>query len=118
MQPVRHTPFDPPPHRVDAVETGELVYTSGLTCADPTGSIEEQARSTLERLDVVLAEASTDKTRLVWANVWLADITDIEAFNEVWLSWLPEGCAPARACVEARLARPELKVEVAVVAAK
>jgi len=117
MELIRHRPLDPPPHRSDAVQAAGLVYTAGMTAADPDADTATQSQQVLDKLDIVLEDAGTDKTRLLWANVWLADMDDFAAFNEVWNAWLVPGTAPARACVEARLARPELRVEVAVVAA-
>lgn len=118
MEPTRHFVLDPPPHRCDAAEAGNLVYVAGMTAYDHGGSIAEQARQTLDKVDAVLAAAGTDRAKLVWANVWLNDTGDYDAFNEVWNAWIIPGKGPARACVGANLALPGLKVEVAVVAAK
>jgi enamine deaminase RidA (YjgF/YER057c/UK114 family) len=71
----------------------------------------------LEKIDGYLEKAGIDKTRLVSAQVWLADIArDFAGMNEVWDAWVPQGHAPARATVQAKLAAPELLVEIAVVA--
>lgn len=118
MELIRHSPLDPPPHRVDVVEAGGLVYVAGMTAFNRQGTIQEQARETLQKVDTALAAAGTDKSKLVWANVWLNDTSDYDAFNEVWNTWILPGKGPARACVGANLALPGLKVEVAVVAAK
>ncbi|MTI18871.1 RidA family protein [Rhodobacteraceae bacterium RKSG542] len=80
-------------------------------------SIEEQTAETLRRVDALLEQAGSDRTRMLQAIVWLADMADFEAMNGVWDAWVPEGCAPARACGEAKLASPELLVEVIITAA-
>jgi enamine deaminase RidA (YjgF/YER057c/UK114 family) len=117
MNVLRRSPLDPPEHRCDAVVAGELVFVAGMTAYDRQGSLEKQARETLSKVDTALAAAGTDKSKLVWANVWLNDTDDYDAFNEVWNAWIVPGQGPARACVGANLALPGLKVEVAVVAA-
>lgn len=80
-------------------------------------TVAEQTRECLSRVEALLAQAGSDKTRMLQAIVWLADMADFEAMNAVWDQWVPSGYAPARACGEARLARAELKVEVIVTAA-
>ena len=71
----------------------------------------------LPPVDGFLDKAGIDKTRLVSAQVWLSDIArDFAGMNEVWDAWVPEGCAPTRATVEAKLASPALLVEIAVIA--
>jgi enamine deaminase RidA (YjgF/YER057c/UK114 family) len=95
-----------------------IVYVSGQVAEDPQASIEEQTRSTLGRVDAALAEAGTDNSHLLSATIYLRDIDNhFGRLNEVWNAWVPEGHAPARACVEAHMARPGLLVEVCVVAA-
>jgi enamine deaminase RidA (YjgF/YER057c/UK114 family) len=79
--------------------------------------VAAQTRDCLSRVDALLAEAGSSRERMLQAIIWLADMADFEAMNAVWDSWVPEGCAPARACGEAKLARPALKVEVIVTAA-
>lgn len=80
-------------------------------------SIEEQTKECLRRIDALLEQAGTDRTRILQAIVWLADMADFDAMNSVWDAWVPEGHAPARACGEAKLASPELKVEMIITAA-
>lgn len=118
MEPVRHFLLDPPVHRCDAAEVGNIVYIAGMTAYDRAGSLQAQARETMEKIDVALDAAGTDKSKLVWANVWLAETADYDAFNEVWNAWIVPGKGPARACVGADLMLPGLKVEIAVVAAR
>lgn len=95
-----------------------VVYTAGQVAGDAPGeSVTEQTRNVLARLEALLAEAGTDKSKLLSATIWLADMGDFEEMNAVWDDWVAEGETPARACVEARLAAPELAVEIAVIAA-
>jgi enamine deaminase RidA (YjgF/YER057c/UK114 family) len=85
---------------------------------NPEEDITEQTRTCLQKIDELLAEAGSDKTRILQTTIWLADMADFAALNEVWNAWVPEGHAPARACGEAKLARPQLKVEFIVTAAR
>lgn len=101
-----------------AVIHGGTVYLSGqVDLENPAKTVAEQTQRVLQRIDQLLAQAGTDKTQLLSATIWLADISHFTDMNQAWVAWLPEGCAPARATVEARLAFPSLLVEVAVVAA-
>jgi enamine deaminase RidA (YjgF/YER057c/UK114 family) len=98
-----------------AVVHGDSVYLAGQV--DESGDdAEEQTRRVLGKIDALLAEAGTDKSNIVYANVWLADIADFDRMNAVWDAWVVPGKTPARACVESRLARPRCRVEIAVVA--
>lgn len=82
------------------------------------GSVAAQTQECLSQVDALLAEAGSDKTRILQAVIWLADMADFEEMNGVWDAWVPEGHAPARACGEAKLARPDLLVELIITAAK
>ena len=97
---------------------GDTVYLAGQVASDASADIRTQTRQVLEKIDALLAEAGSDNTRILSAQVWLASIGHFAAMNEVWDAWIPEGHAPARACIEARLAKPELLVEIGIVAAK
>ena len=72
----------------------------------------------LASLDAILETHGTDNTRLLQAQIWLKDIRDRDAMNKLWTAWLPEGAAPARACVQANMADPRHLVEIMVVATK
>lgn len=102
-----------------AVIHGATVYLAGQVV--PAGATErtvgEQTRFILAQIDRLLAEAGTSKEHLLSASIWLANMDEFAEMNEVWDAWVASGCAPARATVEARLARPECLVEIAVVAA-
>ncbi len=98
---------------------GDTVYLAGQVAVDAAGQpAGAQMKNILERIDGLLADAGTDKSRLLSATIWLADIGDFDAINEPWDAWVPEGCAPARACVESKLAFTKYTVEVRIVAAK
>ena len=96
---------------------GDTIYLAGQvgTAGD---SVADQTRSCLEKVDALLAEAGSDKTRILQSTIWLADMADFAEMNAVWDNWVPEGHTPARACGEAKLARPDFKVEFLVVAAR
>ena len=81
------------------------------------GTVAEQTRDCLRRVEALLERAGSSPERILQATVWLADMADFEEMNTVWDAWVPEGHAPARACGEARLARPDLRVEIIVTAA-
>ena len=98
---------------------GETVYLAGQVAQDAPGApAGEQMRDILARIERLLAEAGSDTTKLLSATIWLADIRDFAAVNEVWDAWVPEGHAPARACVEAKLAATKYTVEVGIIAAR
>ena len=70
----------------------------------------------LAQIDALLAEAGTDKTKIMMATIYLADISTFPEMNAAWDAWVVEGETPARATIEAKLVAPEYKVEIAVVA--
>lgn len=94
---------------------GGLVYLSGQVPDDLSVGIQEQTKQVLAKIDGLLKEAGSDKTRILTATVWLPNIADFARFNEIWDAWVPQP-GPARACVEARLAYPDIKVEIGVIA--
>lgn len=95
----------------------DTVYLCGQVCADATQGIVDQTKTMLEKVDALLLQAGSDREHMLSATIYVRDMKDFAAMNEVWDAWVPEGHAPARACVEARMARPELLVEISVVAA-
>ncbi len=95
-----------------------VAYLAGQVCEDPTADIQDQTRSTLARVDALLAEAGSDREHLLSATIYLRDIdAHFALMNEVWEAWVPAGFAPARACVQAHMAREALLVEICVIAA-
>ena len=101
-----------------AVVHGGVVYTAGQVAMNAGGeSVTRQTEAILEEIDNLLADAGTDKSRLLSATIWLADMGDFNEMNEVWDAWVVPGETPARACVESRLAAPQFTVEIGVIAA-
>jgi len=101
-----------------AVEYHGFVFLQGCTAADPSQDIKGQTRQVLDLIDQLLETHGTDKTRILQAQIWLKDIRDRDAMNELWSAWLPKDGAPARACVEANMADPRLLVEIMVTCCK
>jgi len=97
---------------------GDTVYLAGQVAKDADANITVQTQQVLDKVDALLAEAGSDKSKILSAQVWISNIGHFAAMNEVWDAWVSEGNAPARACIEARLASPDLLVEVGIVAAK
>ena len=93
-----------------------IVYLAGQV-GKPGDSVADQTREVLAQVDRLLALAGTDKTRILTAQIWLADMADFAEMNAVWDAWVPQGNCPARATGEAKLATPDYKVEVIVTAA-
>ena len=106
------------PRMSKAVVHGATVYLAGQVADKAAGkSVGEQTREILSIVDALLKEAGSDKSKLLSANIWLVDIATFAEMNAAWDAWVSPGNAPARATVEARLAAPQYKVEIAVVAA-
>jgi enamine deaminase RidA (YjgF/YER057c/UK114 family) len=107
------------PRMSKAVIHGDTVYLAGIVADSPKGkSVAEQTKNILSQIDGFLALAGTDKTRLLSANIWITDMANFAEMNSVWDSWVSPGNTPARATVEAKLASPDYKVEIMVVAAR
>jgi enamine deaminase RidA (YjgF/YER057c/UK114 family) len=98
-----------------AVIHGNTVYLAGQVCEG--ASVAVQAQGIVDKIDRLLAEAGTDKSKALSAQVWLTDIASFDEFNAVWDAWVTPGSPPCRACVEATLALPQFKVEVMLIAA-
>ena len=102
-----------------AVIHGNTVYLAGQVAKNaPGGTVTEQTADILAAIDGLLAEAGTDKSKMLSANIWLSDISTFAEMNAVWDACVPEGATPCRACVESNLASPKFTVEIMVVAAK
>ena len=101
-----------------AVVHGNTVYLAGQVAEKAAGrSVTEQTTEILGIIDALLAQAGTDKTKILSVNIWLADIKSFAEMNAVWDTWVPAGHTPARATVEAKLAAAVYTVEIAAVAA-
>jgi enamine deaminase RidA (YjgF/YER057c/UK114 family) len=101
-----------------AVEHGQTVYLSGQVADDTSGDVRAQTRQILSKIDNLLAEAGSHKTKLLSANIWLAAAADFADMSDVWEAWVPEGSAPARTTVQATLVLPAYKIEITVIASK
>lgn len=107
------------PRMSKAVVHGNTVYLAGQV-ADKArgGAVADQTKEILSIIDDLLKQAGTDKTKLLSATIWLTDISTFAEMNSAWDAWVSAGDTPARATVEAKLAAPEYKVEIAVIAGK
>ncbi|MCB8821394.1 RidA family protein [Microvirga rosea] len=102
----------------DLVILDDVAYFSGYVPETSVGQpVAEQTRDILEQIAQSLAEIGSDKTKVLHATIWLADMGNYDAMNEVWDSWVPAGHAPARVCVENKLADPSYAIEIQVTAA-
>jgi enamine deaminase RidA (YjgF/YER057c/UK114 family) len=94
-----------------------IAYLCGQVAKDSDKGITEQTETMLEKVTELLEQAGSDKEHLLSATIYIKDMKDFAKMNEVWDNWVPAGYAPARACVEAAMARPQLLVEISVIAA-
>ena len=99
-----------------AVHNG-VAYLAGQVAGDGSQDISGQTRQVLEAIDALLARAGSDKSKILRAQIFIADLADFPAMNAVWDGWVVPGNTPPRATVQAQLARPEWKVEIVVTAA-
>ncbi|MGX9462218.1 RidA family protein [Shewanella sp. A14] len=93
------------------------VYLCGQVAKDKLSDIKNQTVTMLEEVDSLLYQAGSRRDHILSATIYLKDMTDYDAMNQVWDNWLPAGHAPARVCVQAAIAEPEYLVEIAVIAA-
>ena len=106
------------PRMSQAVIHGDTVYLSGQVATKATGgSMTDQTKEILAQIDALLAEAGTDKSRLLTANVYITDLTRFAELNAVWEAWVVPGNTPCRTTIEAKLASPDYAIEIGVVAA-
>ncbi|SDG36751.1 RidA family protein [Phytopseudomonas seleniipraecipitans] len=105
------------PRLSEIVIHNSTVYLAGQLDENHSAGIEAQTKATLDSIDAFLAEAGTDKTRILSITIFLKDIDDRDGMNIVWDAWVPAGHSPARACVEAKLYSPDVLVEMTVIAA-
>jgi enamine deaminase RidA (YjgF/YER057c/UK114 family) len=106
------------PRLSDMVIHGETIYLAGQVADDTSADIGGQTKQVLSAIDKLLAEAGSDKTKILSVTIYIADMADFAGMNAIWESWVPAGHAPARATVEAKMAKPAYKVEMQVIAAK
>lgn len=95
----------------------DTVYLAGQVATDSSADISVQTQQVLQKIDALLTEAGSDRSQILSAQIWLTSMGHFAQMNEVWDAWIPEDCAPARACIEARLASADLLVEIGIIAA-
>ena len=100
------------------VKHNGTIYLCGQVAADASKDITEQTETMLAKVDALLEQAGSDREHILSATLYIKDMADFAEMNAVWDAWVPDGHAPARACVESSMARPELLVEISVVAAE
>ncbi|HYD66933.1 RidA family protein [Azospirillum sp.] len=110
--------FHSGPRMSQMVVHNGTVYLAGQVADDTSGGVEEQTRQVLKQIDALLAEAGTDKSKILSATIYLVDIATFADMNKAWEAWVDTANTPARATVEAKLAAPKYLVEIQVVAAK
>ena len=115
MSIVRH---DPSSILSNAVEHGNTVYLAGVVAKDLAKDVKGQTREVVDEIDRLLAKCGSHKSKVLQAQIWVSDIRNRPAMNEVWTAWTEGKNLPARACVEAKLADPRALVEIMVIAAK
>jgi enamine deaminase RidA (YjgF/YER057c/UK114 family) len=95
---------------------GGFAFLAGQVADDTTQYVKGQTAQILTKIDRLLAKVGSDKTKILSASIWLASHTSYNDVNEIWDAWVPEGEAPARACVESKLAQPQYTVEIGMIA--
>jgi enamine deaminase RidA (YjgF/YER057c/UK114 family) len=108
------TRINPGKRMSSVVIHNRLIFLCGQVGEGAT--VSDQTRDCLVKIDALLAQAGSSRSHILQAIVWLRDIADFDAMNEVWDAWIPDGHAPARACGEARLAAPDLRLEIIITA--
>lgn len=101
----------------DAAVHNGVVYLAGQVADDTNQDVKGQTAQVLATIDRLLADAGSDKTRMLQVQIFLSDIANFPAMNEVWDAWVPQGHTPPRATIESRLATPAYLVEIKVIAA-
>jgi enamine deaminase RidA (YjgF/YER057c/UK114 family) len=105
------------PRMSDVVVHNGVAYLAGKVPGDTSGDIGAQTADVLKQIDALLAQAGTSKSNLLRAEIFLTDIKEFAGMNKVWDAWVDGKATPARATIECKLARPEFKIEIMVIAA-
>lgn len=100
----------------DVTVFNKMAHFVEVAC-DESADMRGQTEQILAQAEEMLASANSDKSRLVSVTIYVTDFANLAVFNEAWIKWLPEGCAPSRACLKVELADPDYLVEIAFVAA-
>ena len=111
------TRYQPGKRLAAAVKHNNTLYLSGQVTETATASVEAQTREVLATIDALLEEAGTDKSKLLMVNIYLPNMADFAAMNGAYDAWVDKANLPARATIEARLADPNLRVEISAIAA-
>jgi enamine deaminase RidA (YjgF/YER057c/UK114 family) len=109
--------FDVGPRMSEMAVHNGVAYLAGQVSSDASLDATGQTANVLAQVDALLERAGTDKSRILMAQIFLADLADFPAMNAAWDAWVAGGSTPPRATVEAKLAKPEWKVEIVVKAA-
>jgi enamine deaminase RidA (YjgF/YER057c/UK114 family) len=115
MEIIRHNKG---PRMSQIVQYGDTIYLAGQVAEKPDADTGAQTRDVLSKIDRHLQAVGSSKSKLLAATIYLADIRDFAAMNEVWDAWVDADNTPARTTVEAKLARPNIRVEITVIAAR
>lgn len=102
----------------EAVIVNGLIFFAGMVPDTEAHDIKSQTENVLKQVDALLERCLSDRNKLVDATIFLADLADYAAMNQVWDAWLPAGKAPARTTVAAKLADPHWRIEIKIVAAQ
>ncbi|MEO8599710.1 MAG: RidA family protein [bacterium] len=101
-----------------AIHNG-TVYLAGQVAADTAAhDIQDQTRAVLGQIDTLLIQAGSDKTCILMCQIFLSDLNNFDAMNQVWEEWVASGCTPPRATIQAQLAKPEWLIEIVITAAQ
>lgn len=111
------TRIEPGKRFAAAVRHNDTLYVAGQVADTATASVEQQTREVLGKIDALLAKGGSSKAKLLAVNVYLSNIADFDAMNRAFDAWVDTANLPTRATVEARLASPDLRVEMTAVAA-
>ncbi len=106
------------PRMSQAVEHGDTVYLAGQVADDASLDVAGQTQQILDKIDSLLAECGSDKSKVLWAQLWVTDMRNFASMNEVWDRWIDPSNPPARAGLCSALAAPQFLVEIMVIAAK
>jgi enamine deaminase RidA (YjgF/YER057c/UK114 family) len=109
--------FDVGPRLSEMAVHNGVCYLAGQVAADGSQDMSGQAKQVLAQIDALLARAGTDKSKILMCQIFVVDLAEFPALNAVWEAWVAPGNAPPRATVQAKLAKPEWKVEMVVTAA-
>jgi len=109
--------FDTGPRMSEMTVHHGVAYLAGQVPEDTSTDIVDQTGQVLHAIDALLKLAATDKTHILRAEIFLADMADFAGMNEAWSEWVPQGATPARATVQATLAKPDWKIEIVITAA-